>query len=179
MDTLEGKKGGSAVLSLLFTKTNLQLYFKISTICIEEVNRIFNGIRRHLGNDLFKETFGCILTDRGKENRDPVSIETDPESGEVLTRVFYCDAQRSEQKGKCEKNHEHFREMIPKGRNMDRFGQKTIDHVSLQVNNYPRGSLNYHSPLSCTMNLLNKKVFELNNLQLIPTKKVILKHLDK
>lgn len=179
MDTLEGKKGGSAVLSLLFTKTNLQLYFKISAICIEEVSRIFDGIRKHLGNDLFKETFGCILTDRGKENRDPVSIETDPESGEVLTRVFYCDAQRSEQKGKCEKNHEHFREMIPKGRDMDRFGQKTIDHVSLQVNNYPRESLNYHSPLSCTVNLLNKKVFELNNLQIIPTKKVTLKHLDK
>ena len=179
MDTLEGKKGGSAVLSLLFTKTNLQLYFKISAICIEEVSRIFDGIRKHLGNDLFKETFGCILTDRGKENRDPISIETDPDSGEVLTRVFYCDARRSEQKGKCEKNHEHFREMIPKGRDMDRFGQKTIDHVSLQVNNYPRGSLNYQSPLSCTVNLLNKKVFELNNLQIIPTKKVTLKHLDK
>ena len=179
MDTLEGKKGGSAVLSLLFTKTNLQLYFKISAICIEEVTRIFNGIRNHLGNDLFKETFECILTDRGRENKDPVSIETDPDSGEVLTRVFYCDARRSEQKGKCEKNHEHFREMVPKGRDMDRFGQKTIDHVSLQVNNYPRGSLNYHSPLSCTMNLLNKKVFELNNLQLLPTKKITLKHLDK
>ena len=133
----------------------------------------------YLGNDLFKETFECILTDRGRENKDPVSIETDPDSGEVLTRVFYCDARRSEQKGKCEKNHEHFREMVPKGRDMDRFGQKAIDHVSLQVNNYPRGSLNYHSPLSCTMNLLNKKVFELNNLQLLPTKKITLKHLDK
>lgn len=179
MDTLEGKKGGSAVLSLLFTKTNLQLYFKISSICIEEVIRVFDEIKKHLGNDVFKETFECILTDRGKENKDPISIETDPNSGEVLTRVFYCDARRSEQKGKCEKNHEHFREIIPKGRDMDGYGQKTIDRVSLHVNNYPRRKLNYHSPLACTMNLLNKKVFELNNLQLLPTKKVILKHLDK
>ena len=106
-------------------------------------------------------------------------VMTDPNSGEVLTRVFYCDARRSEQKGKCEKNHEHFREIIPKGRDMDGYGQKTIDRVSLHVNNYPRRKLNYHSPLACTMNLLNKKVFELNNLQLLPTKKVILKHLDK
>ena len=179
MDTLEGKKGGSAVLSLLFTKTNLQLYFKISAICIEEVTRIFNGIRNHLGNDLFKETFECILTDRGRENKDPVSIETDPDSGEVLTRVFYCDARRSEQKGKCEKNHEHFREMIPKGKSMDNYGQKTINHVSNQVNNYSRRSLNYHSPLECSLSLLHKKVFELNNLQLLPTKKITLKHLDK
>ena len=41
MDTIEGKKGGSAVLSLLFTKTNLQLYFKIPAIRTEEVVRIF------------------------------------------------------------------------------------------------------------------------------------------
>lgn len=179
MDTLEGKKGGSAVLSLLFTKTNLQLYFKISAICIEEVTRIFNGIRNHLGNDLFKETFECILTDRGRENKDPVSIETDPDSGEVLTRVFYCDARRSEQKGKCEKNHEHFREMIPKGKSMDNYGQKTINHVSNQVNNYPRRSLNYHSPLECSLSLLHKKVFELNNLHVLSPEKVTLKHLDK
>ena len=93
--------------------------------------------------------------------------------------VFYCDARRSEQKGKCEKNHEHFREIIAKGRDMDHFGQKTIDRVSLHVNNYPRKSLNYHSPLSCSLPLLHKKVFELNNLYTLPTSKVTLKHLDK
>ena len=179
MDTLEGKKGGSAVLSLLFTKTNLQLYFKISAICIEEVTRIFNGIRNHLGNDLFKETFECILTDRGRENKDPISIERDDQTKEVLTRVFYCEPRRSDQKAKCEKNHEHFREMIPKGKSMDNYGQKTINHVSNQVNNYSRRSLNYHSPLECSLSLLHKKVFELNNLHVLSPEKVTLKHLDK
>ena len=47
------------------------------------------------------------------------------EEGTVrLTKVLYCESRRSDQKGKCEKNHEHFREMIPKGRNMDGFRQK-------------------------------------------------------
>ena len=179
MDTIEGKRGTSGVLSLLFTKTNLQLYFKLPVINSEEVIIIFDMIKEKLGKDLFKETFECILTDRGRENKDPYRIERDSESDELLTKVFYCDARRSEQKGKCEKNHEHFREIIAKGRDMDHFGQKTIDRVSLHVNNYPRKSLNYHSPLSCSLPLLHKKVFELNNLYILSTNKVTLKHLDK
>lgn len=179
MDTVEGKKGGSAVLSLLFTKTNLQLYFKISSICTEEVKRVFDGIKEHLGDDLFKETFECILTDNGKENRDPEAIENNLDRTEKLTSLFYCEPRRSDQKAKCEKNHEHFREILPKGESMDGYGQKTIDCASNHINNYPRKSLEYHSPLECSLNLLNKKVLELNNLKLIPTEKVTLKHLSK
>ncbi|NBL00490.1 MAG: IS30 family transposase [Erysipelotrichia bacterium] len=179
MDTVEGRKGGSAVLTLLFIKTNLQLYFKIPNIERAEILNVFIAIRKHLGNDLFKETFQCILTDNGKEYKDPLSIEIDSETGEVLTKVFYCEPRRSDQKGKCEKNHEHFREMIPKGKSMDGYGQKTIDHVSNQVNNYPRKSLNYHSPLESSLQLLNKKVFELNNLQTLSPEQITLKHLVK
>lgn len=147
METIEGKKGESAISSLLFTKTNLQLYFKIFHIKTSEVQRIFKEIRDHLGNNLFKETFSCILTDNGKENQDPLSIEVEEETGEILTTIFYCEARRSDQKGKCEKNHEHFREMIPKGKSMNGYGQKTINYVSNQVNNYLIKSLSYHSDM--------------------------------
>ncbi|MEG2837963.1 MAG: hypothetical protein RR863_07830, partial [Erysipelotrichaceae bacterium] len=72
MDTVEGIKGDkeAAVLTLHYTKTNLQLYFKINRICSEEVVRIFNGIKSYLGTDIFKDTFSCILTDNGKEFKD-------------------------------------------------------------------------------------------------------------
>lgn len=179
MDTIESKKGGSAVLSLLYTKTNLQLYFKIAQINTSEVKQVFTSIKEYLGNDLFTETFACILTDNGKENKDPLSIEMDEEGSVKLTKVFYCEARRSDQKGKCEKNHEHFREMIPKGRNMDGYRQKTINHVSNQVNNYPRKILNFHFPLECSLKLLNKKVFELNHLRILTPAQIILKHIEK
>lgn len=117
MDTVEGVKGNneSVVLTLLYTKTNLQLYFKLKSSCTSEVNRIFEGIKKYLGADLFKQAFKCILTDNGKEFRDPLSIEIDLGTGEKVTSVFFCETRRSDQKGKCEKNHEHFREIIPKG----------------------------------------------------------------
>ena len=179
MDTIEGIKGGAVVLSLLFTKTNLQLYFKLESACTEEVKRVFDTIKDYLGDDLFKEIFGCILTDNGKENKDPHSLEINSETGEKLISIFYCDPRRSDQKAKCEKNHEHFREMIPKGVDIGLYSVSDINHISNQVNNYPRKALNYHSPIEASEKLLNKKVFELNNLQTLTLDKVNLKHMIK
>lgn len=179
LDTIEGIKGEkeAAVLSLLYTKTNLQLYFKINFICISEVNRIFAAIKRHLGDDVFKETFPCILTDNGKEFKDPLSIEISANTGESLTHVFYCEPRRSDQKGKCEKNHEHFRELIPKGISMNPYSHANFNYVSNQVNNYSRRLFKYKSPYEISKDFLNEKVFELNKLSSLPSEKVVLKHL--
>ena len=178
MDTLIGKKGEgeNTVLSLLYTKTNLQLFFKLKSNCADEVNRVFERIKKHLGSDLFKEIFECLLTDNGKEFSDPLSIEADSQTGETLTHVFYCNPGRSDQKGKCEKNHEHFRECIPQGISFNPYMHSDIIKISNQVNNYPRKMLGFHSPYESTMSLLNKKVFELNQLHEIPAHKVTLKY---
>lgn len=179
MDTVEGVKGCDepVILTLLYTKTNLQLYFRLKSSCSSEVNRIFDGIKKYLGTDVFKQTFECILTDNGKEFRDPLSIEVDPETGEKVTSVFFCEARRSEQKGKCEKNHEHFRELIPKGKSFRPYTNKHFNYISNQINNYPRKSLNYNSPYDISKKFLNEKVLELNRLHFINHNDVILKHL--
>ena len=179
MDTVEGIKGESAVLSLLFTKTNLQLYFKIDSISAEEVNRIFSAIKNFLGSELFKEVFACILTDNGTEFRNPELLECDEETGEQLIRIFYCQPRRSDQKGQCEKNHEHLREFVPKGKSFNNYNKNDINYISKHINNYPRKKFNYHSPYECSIQLLNKKVFELNRLDYVSPDKVILKHLKK
>ena len=93
--------------------------------------------------------------------------------------VFYCDPNRSDQKGKCEKNHEHFREFIPKGISLKPYGQKDIEHISLMINNYSRKIYGYKTPLEVTKIFLHEKVFELNNLRAIPISQVILKPLIK
>lgn len=180
LDTIIGKiDDKTCVLSLLYTKSNLQLFFKLNSKSEEEVIRIFDSIKMHLGDELFKEIFETIITDNGSEFLNPDGIETSNKSGEKLINIFYCDPNRSDQKGKCEKNHEHFRELIPKGRSMDLYDEKDIEHVSLMVNNYPRALFKFNSPLQTSKIFLNEKVFELNNLCEIPTSKVILKPLIK
>lgn len=102
------------------------------------------------------------------------------EEGTVrLTKVLYCESRRSDQKGKCEKNHEHFREMILKVETWTDLDKKTINYVSNQVNNYPRKILNFHTPLECSLKILNKKVLELYFLKILTPTQVILKHIEK
>ena len=179
MDTIEGIKGGDAVLTLLHTKTNLQLYFKLKTTTTNEVVSIIDSIKDFLSEDVFREIFECILTDNGKEFKDPLRIETSPHTGEVLCKVFYCDARRSDQKAECEKNHEHFREFIPKGVDITPYTKIQINQISRNINNYPRKMFNYKSPIESYLGLgLNKKTLELNRLYIVPSNKVTLKRLN-
>ena len=169
MDTVEGKKGTKkCALSLLYRKTNLQLYFLLEEKTMLEVQRVMDGIKEFLGAGLFAQTFAIILTDNGSEFHDPINLETDPQTGEKLISIYYCRPRHSEQKGKCEKNHEHFREMVPKGTSMDELSKKDMRYVSNNVNNYCRRKLNYKSPYELSVNLLPKKVLALNNLSYLP-----------
>ena len=132
-----------------------------------EVQRVFDGIKDYLGSDLFRKTFEVILTDNGSEFHDPISLETDPNTEEKLCSIFFCRPRHSDQKGKCEKNHEHFREIIPKGFSMDGLTIKDMQYISGMVNNYPRKELGYNSPYQLALSLLPKKVLALNKLTYI------------
>lgn len=179
LDTIEGVKGGAAVLSMLHTKSNLQLYFKIDSVSSNEVVRIMDSIKEYLSEDIFKEVFECFLTDNGKEFKDPLRIETSKNTGEILCKVFYCEARRSDQKGACEKNHEHFREFIPKGIDISPYTKKHINFISINVNNYPRKIFKYKSPVEVFLGLgLNEKTLELNRLHIVSPNKVVFKRLN-
>ena len=137
-----------------------------------EVTYLFDTIKSFLGIDLFKDTFTIILTDNGTEFHDPLSLETDPETGEKLISIYFARPRRSDDKGKCEKNHGHFREKVPKGCSMNSLTKYDINFVSNQVNNYVRRKLNYQSPYSIAKLVLNEKVLELNRLHPISPKAV-------
>lgn len=174
LDTIEGIKGGKAIMSLLNRTSNLQLFFLINSIDQSEIIRVFDDIKLSIGDIEFKKNFQIILTDRGKEFKDPLAIEL-AKSGEKLCSVFYCDSRQSQQKGKCEKNHEHFREKAPKGTSFENYTQEKINEISLHVNNYPRIGLNMRSPYEIASILLNKNILSLNHLHKIEIEDVNLK----
>lgn len=176
LDTVEGTKGTSAVMTLLQRKTNFMLIFKIASICSDEINHVFEKIKKFLTPEIFRDAFPIILTDNGKEFICPEVIETDTFTGERLIKLFFCEPRHSEQKGKIEKNHEHFREIVPKGVCMDGVDQTKINLISLHVNSYPRRILNMESPLKIAISILNKKVLLLNRLEKpLEINKIILK----
>ncbi len=171
-DYREKESDEKCVLSLLHRRSNLQLYFLLRHKNMFEVMYLFDTIKTFLGIELFRETFTIILTDNGTEFHDPLSLETDPETGEKLISIYFARPRRSDDKGKCEKNHEHFREKIPKGYSMNGLTKHDINFVSNQVNNYVRRKLNYQSPYIIAKLVLNEKVLELNRLHSIPPKAV-------
>lgn len=119
MNTVEGKKGDKALMTLLHRKSNLMLIFLIHSICKKEIVRIINFIKTTLCDSLFSQSFPIILTDNGKEFFDIEGVENSFLTFQCLTRLFFCDSRQSQQKGKIEKNHEHIREIISKGKEMD------------------------------------------------------------
>lgn len=144
-----------------------------------ELNRVFDEIKNYIKDDVFKETFPIIITDNGSEFHDPASIETSIITGEQLIHIYYCEPRRSDQKGKCKKNHEHIRELIPKGISMERLTQKDIRYVSIMINNYPRAQFNFHSPYQIISPVINKKVLELNRLTFVHPNAIVLKPIVK
>ena len=145
MDSVEGKKGGKVLLTIYFRNCELMLAYIRDANTARSVADIFNRLDQVLGREAFRMLFQVILTDRGSEFTDPLSIECD-ENGEIRTRIFYCDPQGSDQKGACEVTHEMIRRILPKGKSFDHLSQQDIDLMMSHINSYTRKKLGNQSP---------------------------------
>ena len=144
MDSVEGRKGGKVLLTLFFQNCNLMLAYIRDANTARSVTEIFQKLYESLGRETFCRLFPIILTDRGSEFTDPVSLECD-DWGEVRTRVFYCDPQRPDQKGGAEVTHEFIRRILPKGTSFNDLTQDDISLMMSHINSYTRKKLNNRS----------------------------------
>lgn len=171
MDTVEGKRGGKVLLTLFFTGTSVLLAFLRDHNTAKSVKDIFDALYKALGRETFIRLFPVILTDRGSEFTDPLSIEFD-EEGNRRTHVFYCDPQRSDQKGSIEVAHEFIRRILPKGTSFDNLSQDQIDLLVSHINSYTRKKLGNRSPLRLFSFLFGQDVVEKLHLSLIPSDQI-------
>lgn len=177
MDTVEGFKKNSFILTLLFRRSNFMMAFILRDHSSQSVIEVFDMIKRKLGNEIFKNTFRVILTDRGSEFKKPVELEVDSKTGDVLTHIFYCDSRQSQQKGKIEKNHEELRKIFPKGSigsDFSNLSQDILNDVLNHINSYPRKLFGYKTPYDIFASYADRKVLEMVNTKKIPFDKLIL-----
>lgn len=177
MDTVVGKKGveEKVLLTIHILNCRLMLAFLRDCNSASSVVDVFDMLKLKLGCDDFVKIFPLLLTDNGSEFSDPVPIETDSSTGELLSRVFYCDQNMSQQKGACENNHEFIRRVIPKGRSMNPFSQEDIDLMMSHINSYLRAELGGKSPYDMFEFLYGRNILDKLNLRRINPKDVILK----
>lgn len=171
MDTVEGKKGGKVLLTMLFRSSKLMLAFILEDKTTNSILKIFNWLETILGNALFENTFLVILTDNGTEFSNPLSLEFNAE-GVGRTRIFFCNPGASYQKGAIEKNHEFIRYVIPKGTSMDNLVQSDITKMINHINSLTRPSLNNATPYDLAQILLDKTVLKKMNLKKVPANEI-------
>lgn len=144
IDSVEGRKGGKVLMTVFFRNSNLMLAFLRDRNSARSVTEVFEWLYETLGHEQYCRLFPIILTDRGSEFTDPVSIEC-TKFGEIRSRVFYRDPQRSDQKGGCEVTHEFIRRVLPKGTSFDHLQQSDILRMMSHINSYTRKKLNNQS----------------------------------
>jgi IS30 family transposase len=147
MDTVEGIKGHSVLLTLCFIPFNFMIALKLDSQTISEVTDKMHFLKTILGFELFHKIFPVILTDNGKEFKRPDLIE-DNGNDVVNTKVFFCDSRRSDQKGSIEVTHEYIRKYIEQGKDLDSYSQEQIDLMMNHINNTKRKKLDGNSPYS-------------------------------
>ncbi len=174
MDTVEGIKGESVLLTLFWRQANFMLAFKLENKESESVSQFFTCLKEILGYEKFHTLFPIILTDNGAEFSKPDIIEYNGKHV-YKTRVFYCDPGHSEQKGKIEVNHEYIRRFIPKGISFNGYNQNDINLMLNHINSVKRDSLEGDNPYTLMKDFLPQKIIELFNIKEIEQSKIILK----
>ena len=178
MDTVEGIKTDKKVLlTFELMNTSLLLSYILDhqrAVCVVEQ---FNYLEEQLGLEKFKELFGVVLTDRGSEFSDPAGMEFSHVTGERRCHIYYCDPQRSDQKGSLENVHRRIREFIPKGKSFEKFNQKQINIINSNINGTYLSSLDNKTPFEVTRAHMGSSVLKQLGLTYIAPNDIIL-HID-
>ena len=179
MDSVIGSVGGKCLLTIHFVDSSLMLAFLREANTSQSVLDVFDGLQERLGISLFQRLFPLILTDNGSEFSNPSAIECDRTTGEIRTRIFYCDAGKPYQKGAIEVNHELIRRVLTDvdGRNRS-FNSLTQEDVTLMmdhINSYKRKKLNDRSPYETFSFYHGEEVLEKLGCSKVPADGILLK----
>lgn len=162
MDTVIGKQEEpKCMLTLFWRKSHFMIIILLQSKTMEEVTKAFDYLQKRIPLHIYKKLFQVILTDNGTEFFDVNNIECHHQTGELISKLFYCDPNASRQKGMIEKNHEFIRYVLPKKTSFEFLTQEKCDLLSNNINSLCRNSLNGKSPFEamkflCDEELLNK-----------------------
>lgn len=140
MDSVIGKKKSkAAILVLTERKTRNEIVFKVNDHTAQEVVNKIDLLEKKWGS-LFPMVFKTITVDNGVE----FSMCDEMERG-GRTKLFYCHAYCSSERGSNENNNRMIRRKAPKGTSFDAYTEDDIQAIEDWVNDYPRAIFNYHS----------------------------------
>ena len=171
MDTVMGRMGGKVLLTFNLSFCNFIFARLLDNKTALEVTKHLYDIKNtlHQADKDFFQLFPVILTDNGGEFARVDDIEMDVR-GE--SKLFFCDPNRSDQKGRIEKNHTLIRDILPKGTSFDNLTQENINHVCSHVNSVKRAALNGKSAYELFAFTYGEEIPKLLGISKIPAEDV-------
>ena len=147
MDTVIGRIGGKAIMTIHFTAFNFMIGLLLENKTAADVSLKVRGLKEKLQAKGFEfgKLIPVILTDNGGEFSNVQAIENDL-SGNKETCVFFCHPNTPSEKPQIEKNHTLFRDIVPKGKSFDCFTQDTVNLIFSHVNSVKREVFNGKCP---------------------------------
>ena len=110
------------------------------------VSEFWGRLESALGADAFALVVPFILTDNDPCFSDCLSIEFSKETGEMRTKVFYCDPYVSNQKGSVENMNGQLRKYFPKKGSVDGLTREYVAQAFDGINSSPIKSLGGETP---------------------------------
>lgn len=171
MDTVLGRMGGKVLLTFNLSFCNFIFARLLDNKTALEVTKHLYKIKNtlHQADKDFFQLFPVILTDNGGEFARVDDIEMDVR-GE--SKLFFCDPNRSDQKGRIEKNHTLIRDILPKGTSFDNLTQEDINLVCSHVNSVKRAALNGKSSYELFAFTYGEEIPKLLGISKIPAEDV-------
>ena len=171
MDTVMGRTGGKVLLTFNLSFCNFIFARLLENKTALEVTKHLYDIKNTLyeADKDFFQLFPVILTDNGGEFARVDDIEMDVR-GE--SKLFFCDPNRSDQKGRIEKNHTLIRDILPKGTSFDNLTQEDINLVCSHVNSVKRAALNGKSAYELFAFTYGEEIPKLLGISKIPAEDV-------
>ena len=174
MDTVYNSHSGPFIQTFIFENTGLMIGRLHSSKSASSMASSLDFFQDILEDD-FKKLFSLLLTDRGTEFAKPELFETNMETGELRSNIFYCDPQSPSQKPHVENNHNFVREILPNGIDWHHLTQDKIDLMFSHINSIPRKSLGGKTPYEAFSFFYDENILKKLNIQKIQKDKVTLK----
>lgn len=145
MDTIVGKDGKGAIVTLTERSTNMILMEKLPQG--KHPEPLAKVVIRLLFP--YRHTIRSITTDNGSEfcAHQLISKALMPKGTKNPNIIYFADSYASWQKGAIENANKLIRQYIPKGTNFSSLSDSFIRKIQHKINRRPRKKLNFQSPV--------------------------------
>ena len=145
MDMVVGKKNVSKNVLLVLSerKTREELIFKLPTKEAKGVVEVLDLLESQYG-DKFSKIFKTITVDNGTEFSLCEDMEKSLYGGQ-RTKMYYCHAYSSWERGTNENQNKLVRRKVPKGSDFDHYTEEQVKEIETWMNHYPRKIFNWRT----------------------------------